>query len=268
MNRWIHNLVTLASVAGSLALLPAGVAFAQDAGPQAQPADAGHAHGGHHRHGPRLLGAALKLDSLTPAQRSQIEQLVAQRKAAEVPVRQADAQVLTVLAQQVEQAKVDDAALAPSLAAKHGAAVAAQRVDQAALAQLHAVLTPAQRIQLVDGIEARSVAARGATGGAVGVHGHAGGGKLGLTDAQRAQVHANLQAEGGAAGHHGQGAQRKAALDSFRGDSFDAGALAQAGRGEDRELRMTRAMIPVLTPNQRATLAAQLRHRAAREGRG
>jgi Spy/CpxP family protein refolding chaperone len=263
MNRWIHNFITLASVAGSLALLPAGVAFAQDAGPEAQPADAGHAHGGHHRHGPRLLGAALKLDSLTPAQRSQIEQLVAQRKAAEVPVRQADAQVLTVLAQQVEQAKVDDAALAPSLAAKHGAAVAARRVDQTALAQLHAVLTPAQRTQLVDGIEARAAQARGAAGG----QGHRGGGKLGLTDAQRAQVHANLQAEGGAAGHHGQGAQRKAALDSFRGDSFDAGALAQAGRGEDRELRVTRAMIPVLTPNQRATLAAQLRHRAAREGR-
>jgi Spy/CpxP family protein refolding chaperone len=261
MNRWIHKLVTLASVAGTLALLPAGVALAQDASPQAQP-EAGVAHG-HHRHGPRLFGAALKLDSLTPAQRSQIQQLMAQRHAAEVPVRQADAQVLTVLAQQVEQAKIDDAALAPSLAAKHGAAVAAERVDQTALAQLHSILTPAQRTQLVDGIEARAAAARTAGAG----QGPRGGGKLGLSDAQRAQVRANLQAEGASPGHHGAGAQRKAALDSFRGDSFDAGALAQVGRGGDREMRMTRALIPVLTPNQRATLAGQLRQRAAREGR-
>jgi Spy/CpxP family protein refolding chaperone len=262
MNRWIHKLVTLASVAGTLALLPAGVALAQDAPPQAQQ-EAGHAHGGHHAHGPRLLGAALKLDSLTPAQRSQIEQLVAQRRAAQVPVRQADAQVLTVLAQQVEQAKVDDAALAPSLAAKRGAAAAAQQVDRAALVQLHAVLTPAQRAQLVDGIEGRFAQGRAAWAG----KGGPGGGRLGLTDAQRAEVRANLQAQGATAPSPQARAQRKAALDSFRGDSFDASALAQSGRGEDREMRMTRAMIPVLTPNQRATLAGHLRQRAAHEAR-
>jgi Spy/CpxP family protein refolding chaperone len=261
MNRWIHRLVTLTSVAGTLALLPAGVALAQDAPPQAQD---GAAHGhGHHGHGPRLLGAALKLDSLTPAQRSQIEQLVAQRRAAEVPVRQADAQVLTVLAHQVEQAKVDDAALAPSLAAKRGAAVVAQQVDRAALVQLHAVLTPAQRTQLVDGIEARMAEGRAGWAG----KGQPGAGRLGLTDAQRAQVRANLQAEGAPTPSPEARAQRKAALDSFRGDAFDASALAQLGRGEDREMRMTRALIPVLTPNQRATLADRLRHRAAREGR-
>jgi Spy/CpxP family protein refolding chaperone len=261
MNRWIHRLVTLTSLAGTLALLPAGVALAQGAPPQAQD---GAAHGhGHHAHGTRLLGAALKLDSLTPAQRSQIEQLVAQRRAAEVPVRQADAQVLTVLARQVEQAKVDDAALAPSLAAKRGAAAAAQQVDRAALVQLHAVLTPVQRTQLVDGIEARMAEGRAARAG----KGTPGAGKLGLTDAQRAEVRANLQAEGATPPSPAARAQRKAALDAFRGDSFDASALAQVGRGEDREARMTRALIPVLTPNQRATLADRLRHRAAREGR-
>jgi hypothetical protein len=34
-----------------------------------------------------------------------------------------------------------------------------------------------------------------------------------------------------------------------------------------REARMTEAMIPVLTPNQRATVATHLRSRAAKESR-
>ncbi|HEY5242936.1 MAG TPA: Spy/CpxP family protein refolding chaperone [Polyangiaceae bacterium] len=260
MNRWIKKLVTYSSLAASLALLPAGVALAQDAQPQGQ-------HGqGHHRGGQRegLLGAALKLDSLTPAQRAQIEQLATERRAAGVPVRQADAQVLTVLAQQVEAAKVDKAALAPSIAAEKNAAKAERQVDAAVLAKLHDVLTPAQRGQLVDGIEARVAQGRGEKGGKE----RMGAGKLGLSDQQKAEIRANLEASRGPAKRpEGERGQRKTALESFRGDSFDAGALAKMERHGGREARMTEAMIPVLTPNQRATVAAHLRNRAAKEGR-
>src|SRR5579883_3108264 len=105
MNRWIKRIVTFASLAGTVAALPAGVAFAQTAQPPREQV----AHGKHHRmHRAGLLGAAMKLDSLTPEQKSQIEQLIAQRRAANVPVRQADAQVLSTLAQQVEAAKADE----------------------------------------------------------------------------------------------------------------------------------------------------------------
>jgi Spy/CpxP family protein refolding chaperone len=259
MNRWIQKVVTFSSLATTLALLPAGVAFAQDAQPQGQ--QGARHHKGGQRQG--LLGAALKLDSLTPAQRTQIEQLAGERKAAAVPVRQADAQVLTVLAQQVEAAKVDEAALAPSLAAERGAAKAEQQVDAAVLAKLHEILTPAQRGQLVDGVEARVAQARGGE--------KAGkerlGGKLGLSDQQKAEIRANLQASRGPKKGPEERGQRKAALESFRGDSFDAGALAKMERRGGREARMTEAMIPVLTPNQRATVATHLRSRAAKEGR-
>jgi Spy/CpxP family protein refolding chaperone len=262
MNRWIKKVVTFSSLAATLALLPAGVAFAQDAQPQGQPAQRHH-HGGK-RGG--LLGAALKLDSLTPEQRTQIEQLVSQRRAAGVPVRQADAQVLTVLAQQVEAAKVDKAALAPSLAAEKSAAMAERQVDAAVLAKLHAILTPAQRGQLVDGIEAKM-----AQGGRVREPGAAKerfGAKLGLSDQQKAEIKANLQAERGPMGQRpemrGKG---KAALESFRGDSFEAVALARVEKRGGREARLTEAMIPVLTPNQRATVAGHLRSRAAKESR-
>ena len=260
MNRWIKKVVTFSSLAATLALLPAGVALAQGAQPQGQQRQ------GHHRGGERqgLLGAALKLDSLTPAQRSQIDQLATERRAAGVPVRQADAQVLTILAQQVEAAKVDKAALAPSLAAEKNAAKAEGQVDAAVLAKLHDVLTPAQRGQLVDGIEARVAQGRGEKGGKE----RMGAGKLGLSDQQKAEIRANLEGSRGQAKRpEGERGQRKAALESFRGDSFDAGALAKMERQGGREARMTEAMIPVLTPNQRATVAAHLRNRAAKEGR-
>ena len=259
MNRWIKKVVTFSSLAATLALLPAGVALAQGAQPQGQQRQ------GHHRGGERqgLLGAALKLDSLTPAQRSQIEQLATERRAAGVPVRQADAQVLTILAQQVEAAKVDKAALAPSLAAEKNAAKAEGQVDAAVLAKLHDVLTPAQRGQLVDGIEARVAQGRGEKGGKE----RMGAGKLGLSDQQKAEIRANLEASRGPKKGPEARGERKAALESFRGDSFNAASLAKMERRGGREARMTEAMIPVLTPNQRATVATHLRNRAAKEGR-
>jgi len=100
MNRWITRIVTVASLAGAAALAPAGIAYAQQA---ATAAHEGHGMG--HKMG--LVGAALKLDSLTPAQRTAIDQLVQTRRTAEVPVRQADAQLLTVLAQPWVEVWVD-----------------------------------------------------------------------------------------------------------------------------------------------------------------
>ena len=122
MNRHIARIVTLALLSGAAALVPTGVAFAQQGADAAPP-------GRHHGHREGLLGAALKLDSLTPAQRTAIEQLEDVRRTAETPVRQADAQLLTVLAQQVEQAAINRSALAPTLTARESAAVAARTTD-------------------------------------------------------------------------------------------------------------------------------------------
>jgi Spy/CpxP family protein refolding chaperone len=261
MNRWIQRVVTFASLAGTLAVLPAGVAFAQTPDAQGQAP-----HGKHHRmHQRGLVGAALKLDSLSPEQRAQIEQLVQARRAANVPVRQADAQVLTVLAQQVEGAKADPQALAPSLAAERAATMNEVQVDRATLARLHAVLTPAQRNQLVDAIEAHAGGARGAREHE-GKEGF-GGAKLGLTQEQKAQIRASLGAERAHVNFQEKRAEMRAALESFRGDSFDPSGMARLQNRGEREVRMTNAMIPVLTPNQRAVVAEHLRNRAAHESR-
>lgn len=276
MNRWIATVVTFASLAGAVALVPAGVAYAQPGGP----AD-GEGHHGHHGHRMGLVGDALKLDSLTPAQRTAIEQLAQTRRAAEVPVRQADAQVLTVLAQQVEQASINKQALAPTVGARESAALAARTVDLDTMQKLHGLLTPAQRGQLVDAIEARFHAEHGKGHGEHGKdhgeHGHLGeiAKKLGLTDQQREQIATNFRAERQeqpVAGLHGDPAAAKAWIESFRGDAFNASAsAANQPQRMDRRARgmedLLVAAVPVLSPAQRAELASDLRARAAHESR-
>jgi Spy/CpxP family protein refolding chaperone len=275
MNRWIRTALLSSSLIGALALVPSAVAFASDA-----------AHGeagphGHEWHGGGLLGAALKLDSLTADQRAAIEKLIASRKAAGVPVRQAEAQLLTILAQQVEQAKIDPQGLSASVHAEQNASNAKVAAGRDALAQLHAILSAAQRQQLVDRIEQarhghegdeRGKGREAHEGGHEGP-GHGGrwlGRALDLTPGQEAQIRANLEAErNGApdahAGHGGHGGERGKLLEGFRGDAFDPSTFVTAHvRGVGIE-RLAEAAVPVLTPEQRATLANLLRQRAAHE---
>jgi Spy/CpxP family protein refolding chaperone len=262
----LRSVLSFVTFATALSLVPAA-AFAQEA--PAAPVQGKHMR--HHKgHKAGLVGAALKLDSITPEQRTQIEGLVQARKVAQVPVRQADAQVLTVLAQQVEAGKSDPQVLGPSLAVERAAAMGAARVDQATLVQLHSILTPAQRAQLVDRMEARTGKLAERKGEGVREHkakGEGGFGRLGLTQEQKAQIKANLEASRPERPVRGEKGGMKAALESFRGDSFSAPAMEHAQNKGMREVRMTTAMIPVLTPNQRATVAAHLRARATREGK-
>jgi Spy/CpxP family protein refolding chaperone len=276
MNRHIARIVTLALLSGAAALVPTGVAFAQQGADAAPP-------GRHHGHREGLLGAALKLDSLTPAQRTAIEQLEDVRRTAETPVRQADAQLLTVLAQQVEQAAINRSALAPTLTARESAAVAARTTDLDTVQKLHELLTPAQRGQLVDAAEVR-FKTHEASWTSDGKAGRGGFGhleemaeRLGLTDQQKAQILANLRAEhpaspdGGAHPNvHGAG---NAWLESFRGDTFNAtAAIANLPQRIERRANhmenLLAAAVPVLSPAQRAQLATHLRTRAAHESRG
>jgi len=253
MNRWIRRTVMFGSLVGALALVPTAIAYAHDAQE--------HAKEHHHGHRAGLVGAALKLDSLTAEQRASIEALVQQRKAATVPVRQADAQVLTVLAQQVEQAKIDPQGLASSLGAEQSAAATETAVDRDTLNRLHAVLTPAQRGALVD----RIAAARGQhpheRGDARGKRQFGRG--LDLTPQQEAAIQANLRAGRPANDATAPKDPRPNMLDAFRGDSFDASTFVQAhSRGEHME-KLAAAMVPVLSPSQRATFANHLRTRAS-----
>jgi Spy/CpxP family protein refolding chaperone len=267
--------ITLAALAGAVTLGAGGVALAQQAAPAAPAAQADGAprHRGHHE---GLLGQALKLSSLTDAQRTQVDGLMQTRRAAEAPVKQADAKLLTDLAAQVEQASIDKQALAPDVRARDGAASAARSVDRQTIQQLHDLLTPAQRGQLVDAVEAEKQGHGGWHGGGPRERLTHLEEKLGLSEQQDAQIQAALHADhaghapdGGHPWSRGSGPQGW--LESFRGDSFNAvstpagGPHPGAGPHGDHLEHLVAAMVPVLTPAQRADLASHLRRRAARE---
>ncbi|HSY23023.1 MAG TPA: Spy/CpxP family protein refolding chaperone [Polyangiaceae bacterium] len=289
MNRWIGKVVLFASLSAPF-LAGSGLALAQSAAtaPVAEAGAAGGHHGHHHREG--LLGRALKLDSLTSDQRSQIEQLVESERTAHAPVRAADAAVLTALAQQVESGTINETALAPTVQARQSAEATARSSQQGAVVKLHAILTPTQRGQLVDAIEAAMASRAGRPHGG-GDHNHGMlshlSSELGLSDQQTQQIASTLRTQHAS---HANGTApanappagtqpRQAWLESFRGDAFSPtppsatpgqsdGALAVHAKGGMRMEHVLEAAVPVLTSAQRTELATLLRARAAHESRG
>ena len=61
--------------------------------------------------------------------------------------------------------------------------------------------------------------------------------------------------------------QRKQALESFRGDSFDASALVRVRAPGERTVRIAEEKVPQMTQEQRTQFAEHLRARAARESK-
>jgi Spy/CpxP family protein refolding chaperone len=282
-----RRLASVTSLLSTLALGSSAVAFAA---PEAAPsADVGARHGNAH-HGRRgdLLRASLHLDSLSTSQRQQIEALVAQEKAAHGNVAAARSQLLEALAGSVAAGSVDDVALAPDIQRVEGAIQADEPADRAALEKLHAILTPAQRIELVTRIESHTHgrgpgAGAGADGGGAGAkmgagmgHGeHLWGHALNLSDAQKQQIEVNLRSIGPSVDRSVWKQEREThenVLTAFKGDSFVMNRVAPPrdprliDAEAERIVRMAKASAPVLTPEQRATAAAKLRDFAAKAG--
>jgi len=267
----IGRLVSIATIAGSLAMISAGAVFAQT--PAAAGPTGSTAHASPHR---GLIGRALELDSLSPTQRAAIEQLAQDTRAARAPVRQADAQLLTSLAAQVESGAIDRQALGPAVQARESAGLSARVAGRDAIQKLHDLLTPGQRSALVDSVESSSERATGDGGARAGQLDRIAV-RLGLSSAQRQQIAANLSTERqGRARSAGPDRvalhqARKTWLESFRTSSFRVGsaapdrARAAMDRRVERAQDFLQAAVPVLTPAQRAQVAGRLRARAARE---
>lgn len=235
----------------------------------------------HRAHGPAGLHVAAlhELDDLSAAQREAIE---AQLASLAPPARdRADRDDETsALADAIRAGRVDPAAFAPPgdeaapFMEGHGKVVQA-------LDDLHATLTPAQRVALVEGIRAhapdgrrdkgdRSPAPHGARGDHPGPRSPADFLLRGLEvdDAQRAKIDAALaEAKLDAPparddrGHPGRDHQaaRVAMLDAFVTDGFDAGAALPPPPARPAEppafIAALAVVVPLLTDAQRATLA-------------
>jgi Spy/CpxP family protein refolding chaperone len=232
----MRGIVSLVSIASATALVPAAVAFA-DSGSSEPAHDHAHPRHAHHRGG--LVGKALRLDSLTPAQRTTVEGLAQTQRAAWTPVRQADATLMTGLAQGVEAGAVDRSALGPAIQAKESAQATARTRSHEVRAQLQATLTPDQWSQVTAGRAGRD-------GGA---------------DHPRAREDRE----------RGEGGQRFLAhfarrleLTPAQVESIRSTVSAQ---GTHDFVGLVQAAAPVLTPAQRSELAGHLRARAAAESR-
>jgi Spy/CpxP family protein refolding chaperone len=219
---------------------------------------AGHGGFGMHEGGPgRFLFRALKELTLTDAQRAQVQQLQSAARA-----RFKD--LMDTLASQIEDGRINRVALQPKLDA-----LKAGRAD---LERLHALLTPEQRAQLVDAAKAH-LTGRGHRHG-----GHRWMGKLvsdlQLTDQQRAQVDQALRARLEGKRPAAQRAVARAGftrlLEAFKSDRFVLSDLlppkatsALAQRRSSQLGKGLEAVLPILTPQQRATLAQKIRARLA-----
>ena len=272
----IRRYASVASLSAFLALGSLAASSVALASTEPPAADAGGGHHGHHGHGD-LVRASLHLDSLTTAQRQQIETLIQQEQATHANVAAARSQLLQALASRVAAGSVDEAALAPNVQAVEGAIQADQPVDRAAVEKLHAILTPAQRVELVTKIEshehrgmARSADA-GAPDGGRGAE-FMWGRALSLTPAQRDQIKVNLRSTGPTVNRSvWQEAResRQHVLEAFKADRFVMNEVTPQkdpriiDQGVERIVRVAKASAPVLTPEQRAAAAAKLQKMAA-----
>jgi len=225
----------------------------------------------HHPGGPdMLIQAALREPiNLTADQRTSIEAL-AKSVHAERPAW--DATKAKELAAQVRAGNVTSspfgAAPDATKMAEHKAAAAT------ALTTLHDTLSATQRTALVDAIEAHQAKGRPdhlgrpdfANGGPHGDHAMAPfGGDLGLTDAQKQQLHAKMEANRPAKPNIDSAAMKaamNAKLESFKADNFDANAFLTPPAGVTPPAAPTsnplQDLVSVLTPAQREQLAQKI----------
>jgi Spy/CpxP family protein refolding chaperone len=226
-------------------------------------------------HGPlKLVGDALGDVPLTAPQRATLEKMATDAEARHSGAHAARRGLVLAVAAQVEAGQIDRPALQPKIDALVAAMQAVQPTDRAAFEQLHAVLSPDQRVAFVDAVEAH-VAARAqqmrdkhplAKWAA----------DLGLSEAQKAQIKDAMKQRWQAAGHEerreeGTGARERGAklMNAFKQDRFVMDEVAppldvsrKAQKTSERMLRVAEAALSVLTPQQRALAAQKLRDRA------
>ena len=259
------RLISAGTFALGLILAPAVVNAAPPAEDVTSPAEEKHAGAR------RIFEQALADVELRPDQIKEVEAMKTEAKKRHEPVRAAKRELAEAVADQIEAGKIDRCALDTQIDKVASAKAQAHPGDRAAFEKLHSILDKDQRTKFVDllkrGWERRQQAhdptkladkmAR----------------ELGLTEEQKGKVQqilTGLQQISEALGTHEQHAEKwSKILEAFKGDRFVLDEIAPA---EDVAAMMKRkmtghlwaaeALIPVLTKDQRATLAEKLRGKA------
>lgn len=249
-----------------------------------------------------LVASAFADVPLRPAQRSEIESLVAAANDRHAKLSPLHKGVMSTLADQVEKGALDEAALQAKVDEGVAAYKPINAEDRKAVERVHAILDPDQRVALVDAIEAKRherfgkvLAAAAGAGGPPSdeAMGHGPPGpfammhELALTPEQKVKLmdamHAEMPMPEGGKREHGQGRARGLpgmghhgqVLAAFKSDRFVMDEVAPQGdmekhvqKGFEHAVRFAKAALPILTAEQRATAARLLRERASRGGPG
>lgn len=237
----------------------------------------------HHRHlnsGGLTKFVAMSLDTLgtsDEAKGAEIGKLQSEIITHMAPAREAEKQLLQVLADGVAAGALDKAKVDAALSKLASAAASRNDADFDTLNQVHKVLSPAERTALVDKVQAhwqvwREVNPPGSRADEARLADLTR--EVSLTPDQVAKISAALKAAPASdAGTYdpNRGERRvKAFATTFVTEAFDAKSLASkepviAGRGSKRMAHFYEVVAPLLTPAQRTTVAEHLREYASYE---
>jgi Spy/CpxP family protein refolding chaperone len=240
-----------------------------------------------HHHGGVPMFVAMSLDTLgvTPEQRAAIQKIQKDLYAKLEPARAAEQNVLSVLADGTAAGTVDTTKVDAAISQADGALSGLHNATADSLNQLHALLDPAERTSLAQKVQAHWEVWQHANDEDDGQTVQREHGRylasvtrdLGLSGDQVAKVKTTMQANAPEKSKRLDVNQVEASLAAFEtafaNDTFDAHALngvdgvnvQLAGHGMRRMARFYEALAPVLTADQRTTLATKLREHAARQ---
>jgi hypothetical protein len=282
----LHAVMGLALLAGAVTGCQAhrGGSAAQSAEDQAADDEVAGELRDHHRHHNRggvTQFIVMSLDTLgtDESRRAQVDQVQADLLACMAPTREIESKLLLGVADGVAAGAVDKGKVDQWLAQLSAAAAVMRECRPDALNQLHGILSTAERGELADKVEAHfdvwrevntDAEAREKKGPRRGMEELTR--ELTLTPEQLTSVSAALDAA------HGDDAKTfdpkvaseyvKAFAEEFPKESFDARAIAPdmngrlVGHGVRRMAAFYEIVTPLLTPEQRNTLAAHLREHA------
>jgi Spy/CpxP family protein refolding chaperone len=280
-----------ASAPPPAASAPAESAASTPAGPAPEDeevsADLGEYHR-HHHHGGVTIFIAMSLDSLgvAPEQAAKIEKIQGDLFAQVEPAHVAEQKVLNILADGIASGKIDEAKLKGAIEGLKAASAGGHAATVKSLNELHALLTPEQRAALVDKVDAHWDAWKNSNNQeeAAGDEAHPGhldrvAKDLELTPDQVTKIRATFAERLNKHPLKFDASQVDAHIQefatAFNSDKFDAKALKHATFahqhlavwGAWRMAHFYEAVGPVLTPEQRAKLSAELKeHAAAKSG--
>ena len=235
----------------------------------------------HHHHGGVTMFISMAIDTLglDPAKKVQIEKIQNDLHTKMAPARDAEHDLLSTIADGVAMGKIDTVKVDAAVGKVATASAGIHMATTDALTQLHDALAPVERAALVDKVNAhwevwhKGNADEKAGSKEKGTHLANLTALLNLTPDQVDTIIKALSAEGPVTPQTDPKvveAYIQAFATAFVADKFDVKSLATtataaaghvARHGGARLARFYEAVTPVLTPEQRAKLAAQLKER-------